>query len=594
MEEIKDETSNHLQINTTVAFEIRDHPITAESVITMLDTPVNASDSRKADAESMKTVDVSRIDDSTVATPYSIFTKYQKIMIVFIASFASIIASFTAYIYLPAFVVIQKELHISGDLVSLTIATYMIFQGASPSFWGSLADSWGRRPVYIITNLIYILVCIGLACTKNFAAFLILRMLQAIGTSSSIAIGAGTIGDIASPSERGGYMGIYSMGTTAGQMIGPFLGGVLTHTLGWRWIFWFLSIISCPLWMLQLFFLPETLRKLVGNGSGYANPTPMQYWKRKRMEYNTKDEEITVAGDPISAPLSRYPSISDKSLTKVCSPCTNAAVNPSSAVSKCPLIKISASEQKPKNRFLVLPNPFRSLMYLREKDVALVTFYNSLQYGAMFSILSSVTETFIDAYKINEFQVGLCFLSSGFGSSLGALISGRILDWRFKKIARLMGLSEKDTQRGKLAPEYPIESARMGITWIYGIVFNILVVVYGWCVFCKVHISVPIIINFVLGFTSTATFNATNTLLVDLFPKNSAAIVACNNIPRCFFGGVAVMLVHPGIQYLGVGWYCTALSVVLFISRITIFFELKYGPQWRMERNKRQEKEDKW
>lgn len=108
MEEIKDETSNHLQINTTVAFEIRDHPITAESVITKLDTPVNASDLRKGDAESMKTVDVSRIDDSTVATPYSIFTKYQKIMIVFIASFASIIASFTAYIYLPAFVVIQK------------------------------------------------------------------------------------------------------------------------------------------------------------------------------------------------------------------------------------------------------------------------------------------------------------------------------------------------------------------------------------------------------------------------------------------------------------------------------------------------------
>lgn len=214
-----------------------------------------------------------------------------------------------------------------------------------------------------------------------------------------------------------------------------------------RWIFWFLSVISCPLWMLQLFFLPETLRKLVGNGSGYANPTPMQYWKRKRMEDNARDEEITMTGDPNSAPLSRCPSVFDKSPAKLSSSCTNTAVNPLSAVSKCPSIKISAREQKPKNRFLVLPNPFRSLMFLKEKDVALVTFYNSLQYGAMFSILSSVTETFIDAYKINEFQVGLCFLSSGFGSSLGALISGKILDRRFKKIARLMGLSEKDTQR---------------------------------------------------------------------------------------------------------------------------------------------------
>lgn len=214
----------------------------------------------------------------------------------------------------------------------------------------------------------------------------------------------------------------------------------------YRWIFWFLSIISCPLWILQVFFLPETLRKLVGNGSGYANPTPMQYWKKKRTEDNVKDEEMTVAGDPRSAPLSRNPSISDKGLTKLPSSCTNTAVDPLSAVS----IKNTAKMQTPentKNRFLILPNPFKSLLYLREKDVVLITLYNSLQYGAMFSILSSVTETFIDAYKINEFQVGLCFLSSGFGSSLGALISGKILDWRFKRIARLMGLSEKDTQR---------------------------------------------------------------------------------------------------------------------------------------------------
>lgn len=108
MEEIKDKTSNRLEINTAVTFENKEHPVSGESAITMLDTPVDASILKKCDTESMKTVEVSRCDDLTVAAPYSIFTKYQKIMIVFIASFASIIASFTAYIYLPAFVVIQK------------------------------------------------------------------------------------------------------------------------------------------------------------------------------------------------------------------------------------------------------------------------------------------------------------------------------------------------------------------------------------------------------------------------------------------------------------------------------------------------------
>jgi MFS family permease len=70
----------------------------------------------------------------------------------------------------------------------------MIFQGASPSFWGTIADHWGRRPVYLVTILIYIGGCIGVALTPNYAGLLVLRMVQAFGSSSVVAIGAGTIG----------------------------------------------------------------------------------------------------------------------------------------------------------------------------------------------------------------------------------------------------------------------------------------------------------------------------------------------------------------------------------------------------------------
>lgn len=86
-------------------------------------------------------------------------------------------------------------MNITERMVYLTVTVYMIFQGLSPSFWGSLADSWGRRPVYIITFLIYILACVGLGCTKNYATLLVLRMLQAFGSSSAIAVGAGIIGN---------------------------------------------------------------------------------------------------------------------------------------------------------------------------------------------------------------------------------------------------------------------------------------------------------------------------------------------------------------------------------------------------------------
>jgi MFS family permease len=77
----------------------------------------------------------------------------------------------------------------------------MIFQGLSPAFWGSLADLWGRRPVYLMTIAIYCLSCIGLALVNDYGLLLFLRMVQAFGASSLIAVGAGVVGDIAEPAR---------------------------------------------------------------------------------------------------------------------------------------------------------------------------------------------------------------------------------------------------------------------------------------------------------------------------------------------------------------------------------------------------------
>jgi MFS family permease len=72
----------------------------------------------------------------------------------------------------------------------------MIFQGISPTFWGTIADSYGRRPVLLSTMLVYCTACIFLALSPNFACLLVFRMLQAFGSSSVIAVSAGVLSDI--------------------------------------------------------------------------------------------------------------------------------------------------------------------------------------------------------------------------------------------------------------------------------------------------------------------------------------------------------------------------------------------------------------
>ncbi|RCH80411.1 hypothetical protein CU098_002217, partial [Rhizopus stolonifer] len=139
-------------------------------------------------------------------------------------------------------------------------------------------------------------------------------------------------------------------------------------------------------------------------------------------------------------------------------------------------------------------------------------------------------------------------------------------------------------KREKIDPEFPIEKARMGVTWIWGIAFNIFMIVYGWCLQQQVHMAIPIVINFLMSYCSTCIHNSTNTLLVDLFPHNSAAIIASSNLTRCLLGAGAVMMVEPAVAAMGVGWFFTMVSFVLLLSRTTVIVLLKFGPKWRLER----------
>ena len=81
-------------------------------------------------------------------------------------------------------------------------------------FWGTLADRWGRRPIFLACMLVLCLACVGLALTPTDAYWLlmVLRCVQGAGSASTIALGAGVIGDITTRAERGGFFGLYGVG----------------------------------------------------------------------------------------------------------------------------------------------------------------------------------------------------------------------------------------------------------------------------------------------------------------------------------------------------------------------------------------------
>ena len=115
--------------------------------------------------------------------PYSAFSQLRRKQIAFLAAFAATFSPLSSFIYYPAIVMIARDLHVTVELVTLTITSYMIVSGIVPAIVGDLADMAGRRPMYIVAFIIYFAANVGLALQRSYPALLVLRMLQSAGSS---------------------------------------------------------------------------------------------------------------------------------------------------------------------------------------------------------------------------------------------------------------------------------------------------------------------------------------------------------------------------------------------------------------------------
>lgn len=135
--------------------------------------------------------------------PYFVFTTRQKQYIIVMTAWGSLFSPLSSNIYFPALNTLPKDLKVSSGVIYLTVTSYMIFQGLAPTIFGDLSDTLGRRSAYILSFIIYLGANVGLALQKNYVALFILRCVQSTGSSGTVALGNGVVGDIATSVERG-------------------------------------------------------------------------------------------------------------------------------------------------------------------------------------------------------------------------------------------------------------------------------------------------------------------------------------------------------------------------------------------------------
>ncbi|KAF6766633.1 quinidine resistance protein-like protein [Ephemerocybe angulata] len=471
---------------------------------------------RLLEASNSKKHPNTKVADNQPDVPYSIFSRSEKWIIVCLTALAGLFSPLTANIYFPAIPTLSRDFHESVELINLTVTVYMIMQGVAPMFWGPLADKYGRRPCYAGCLIVLCLSNVGLALvpTSAYWALMVLRCLQAAGSASTIAIGAGVIGDISTREERGGFFGIFTLG--------PMVGTTMRCFGTFRALFWFLMIASAVCLVIMLLVFPETLRALVGNGS----IAPPRFYR------------------PILPFIPRH--------------------KPTGSRVESQVKKVSG-------------NPFRLFAHV---DILLLLGFqrDNEQRNVAYPFLTQTT-------------IGVCFLAYGGGMVAGSGLNGWVLDQEYQRFKRLSPVGQVDgslTRSKSEGEAFPIEKARMRLLPPAMIIFAGCVGGYGWTLQRPVTIAAPLILHFIIGYLSMVAMNSSSTLMIDLFPKQSSSITACNNLLRCTLAAVVVSVIQPIINGIGLGWTYVILCFLTLLAVPLIYLEIKLGPRFRQKRAARE------
>ncbi|MEZ0464987.1 multidrug effflux MFS transporter [Phaeobacter sp. SYSU ZJ3003] len=147
--------------------------------------------------------------------------------------FGTALSVLSLNMFLPSLARIGEDFQADYGLVNLSIAGYLAISAVLQLVMGPLSDRFGRRPVVLVSLLVFALASIGCALAQSIWVFLGFRLLQGAVVAGQV-VSRAAIRDMHSAEEAASKMGYVSMAMALAPMLGPMLGGFLEMAFGWR------------------------------------------------------------------------------------------------------------------------------------------------------------------------------------------------------------------------------------------------------------------------------------------------------------------------------------------------------------------------
>jgi EmrB/QacA subfamily drug resistance transporter len=172
---------------------------------------------------------------STALTPRSAPSRWLALAVLCVGTLMIILDGTITSVALP---VLQAELGFTTAGLAWTVNAYLVPLGGLLLLAGRLGDLYGRRRMLLSGLSLFVLASLLCGLAIDAGMLIAARFVQGIGAAMASAVVLGMVVALfPEPGERARAMGVYAFVGAAGASIGTLLGGVLTDTVGWRWIF---------------------------------------------------------------------------------------------------------------------------------------------------------------------------------------------------------------------------------------------------------------------------------------------------------------------------------------------------------------------
>lgn len=143
------------------------------------------------------------------------------------------------------------------EIMNWVISIFLLMTAVSTPLYGKLADSIGRKPVFLFGIAIFVIGSSLCGLSQNMVELIIFRVIQGLGSGAIQPVAITIIADLYKLEKRAKMLGLNSGFYGVASVIAPLLGGFIVQHLSWHWVFYINVPIGIIAFLLVVFYLCE-------------------------------------------------------------------------------------------------------------------------------------------------------------------------------------------------------------------------------------------------------------------------------------------------------------------------------------------------